>query len=353
MSDLEKIPMFVGSYSKPDQAGLYSYEFSTQNGEISFKEEVSGLENPSYLCLSAAGDRLFAVNEFKDGNRGKVTAYELTIDKQTRYLSEVDYEGAGSCYISIDSGSKHLFIANYIGGSLVVLALNDEVNSMKPVQTINFSGSGPNAERQEKSHIHSAILSTDEKYLYATDLGADRLYIFNYAPESDEPIRPADPLFVSLPPGCGPRHMVCHPSGRWLYLLCELSGDLFVVEQGEFKDWIQVCNVTPKGATGKVEAADLQIDSRGKRLYATNRGDFNQIIIFKIDEQNGKLGGVQFLFSQGNGPRSIALDPTEQYLVVANEKGNSIAMFDISTDDGAIRYMGRRVEVHAPACIKF
>lgn len=352
MDRSKALPLYIGSYSQPGQHGLHLCLFNCETGQIEFEKNRKGILNPSYLCVPRDSNRLFAVSEYKSGTKGKVTVYENDEEKPLEKLAEVDYEGAGSCYITIDQHHRHLFIANYISGSLTVLDLTNGITSIKVTQTISFEGSGPNQDRQEQSHIHTAVFSKDEKVLYCTDLGSDRLYAFNYDPEKDQPLSPAEPAYISLPPGCGPRHIACHPNGLWFYVLCELNGDLFLFKQGKLNQWIQRTSVVEGGNDGLVEAADIQIDEHGEFLYATNRGDSDQIVVFKIDEQNGTLSCIQHIHSQGKGPRCLALAPTGRCLLVANEKGNAVSIFNIDKN-GTLRCSAQLIIIKAPACLKF
>lgn len=346
------VGLLIGSYASPDQPRLFMYSFDSCSGEPKFKAAVDGLTNPSFLCLNQDANRAFVVSEYKTGDYGRVTLYSVEETNPLILQNVVSYEGAGSCYITIDRADQHLFVANYATGSLVVLALMAGGHGAVPKQTIQFEGSGPVKDRQEQSHIHAAILSTNQSMLYCTDLGADRLYAFNYDPKADMPLQPADPAYVSLPAGCGPRHLILSPNGRWLYLLCELSGEIFVFEQGQLQNWKQCVSVVSTGFNGKIEAADLQMNAQGTCLYATNRGDANQVVVFAVDD-DGKLDRIQQVSSQGESPRSISLDPTGHFLLVANEKGNCVTVFVVSPLDGKLIYTGQRVELNSPTCVKF
>ena len=43
--------LFVGTYAKASDAGIYLYRFNTEDGSATLVQAVSGIENPSYLAL--------------------------------------------------------------------------------------------------------------------------------------------------------------------------------------------------------------------------------------------------------------------------------------------------------------
>lgn len=339
----------VGSYSPETEPGIYLYKFDPDTEEFNLLKVIAGVENPSYLTVSAKGDTLFAIRENKEGNDGQLSSYSIA-DEDIAFKQSKAYKGAGSCFVTTDRNTQYAFIANYGSGTLAVIKIADDAS---PKQLIEFSGNGPNTDRQDQSHIHAAVLSPDERFLYCTDLGADRLYRFKFNAGEEQPLVPDEPHYVNLPAGSGPRHMAFNHNGRWLYMLSELSGEIFRFDaKTTLTNWLQQISVVAATYKGEIAAADITVHPTGKFLYASNRGEANEIVAFRIDQRNGNLVFFQRISAEGSSPRSLAISADGKTLLAANEQSDNITIFRISPD-GRLKYTGRELKVAKPACVKF
>jgi 6-phosphogluconolactonase len=344
--------LVIGSYSAAYRSGIHLFGFDEESKLFSPVKAVSGVENPSYLTVTPDGKNVYAVSEYKSGKFGKLSVFELEAGSWELTLTDhVNYVGAGSCFVSTDELARHAFVSNYGTGTLVVLRLIGK-DDFTVCQTLQFSGSGPNPNRQEKPHIHSAMLSPGERFLYCADLGADRLYCYEYEPVAQEPLLPAAVPYVHLPAGSGPRHLAFSPDGRWLYLITELSGQIFAFQiYGNRSRWFQQISVPAPDYRGKVEAADLQAHPSGKYLYASHRGDANEIVVYDINPENGHLSLIQRVSAEGISPRSLLVWPGGTMLLSANEQSNNVTIFHIGKD-GKLSYSGNELRLNKPTCLK-
>jgi 6-phosphogluconolactonase len=57
--------------------------------------------------------------------------------------------------------------------------------------------------------------------------------------------------------------------------------------------------------------------------------------------------------TQGETPRSFGIDPTGRFLLALNQSTNSIALFRINQDTGALEYTGTTVPCPAPVAAAF
>jgi 6-phosphogluconolactonase len=218
---------------------------------------------------------------------------------------------------------------------------------------IQHSGSGTVKDRQEKAHVHSVVLSPDQHYLYAADLGTDQETIYRFDPFKPLPLSAAADSFVKVSPGSGPRHLVFHPKKPYAYLIEELSGtvDVFRYNHGMLKP-IQRISTHPSDFTGQKGSADIHITADGRFLYASNRGDANSIAIFSIDTATGKLKNRGFQSVMGKTPRNFIIDPTGHYLLVANQQSDNIVLFKIDRQTGLLKPTGDQIQVPNPVCLK-
>lgn len=338
----------VGTYTAPAKPGLYVYRLDPYTLEMTQMNATAGIENPSYLSVSPDGRRLLVVSE-STADSGKLITFGNNGPCLT-LIDKVNFKGAGSCFVSTDEKCRHAFIPNYDGGTLVVVQLRNYEPALV-LQYIQFHGTGPNKKRQEKSHTHAAMLSPDQKFLYCTDLGADRLYKYRYDPAGKLPLQPCDPPYIELPAGSGPRHFVFGNKGRCLYLLSELSGEIFTVSTEEEEGIIAQNRIVSDVYSGEIEAADIQIHPNGRFLYASSRGQANEIVAFTI-RHDDNIEFLQRLSSEGTSPRNLLISPDGDILLAANEKSGNLTVFHIAAD-GTLTYTGAEEKINAPACMKW
>jgi 6-phosphogluconolactonase len=342
--------MLVGTYTKGKSDGINVYKFNATNGTVQAVDSVK-TSNPSYLAVSPNGKFVYAVNE-NDG--GKITAFAF--DRQTGQLKELNQqpsEGSNPCYIVVDKTGKWVIVGNYSSGTLAVLPIKNDGTLGEPDTTIRHTGHGVNKDRQESPHVHSTVLSPDDHYLFVADLGIDKEMIYGFNPKTGNITTSKEP-FVKLKDGSGPRHFIFHPNGKWAYLIQEMGGTItaFNYANGQLKT-IETVSSLPKDFKGSFTAADIHISPDGHFLYASNRDQSNTIVAFRIDQKTGKLTQVGSVSAMGKTPRNFNIDPSGNYLLVANQNSDNIVIYKINKKTGQLTYTGKQVYVGNPVCIKF
>ena len=86
-------------------------------------------------------------------------------------------------------------------------------------------------------------------------------------------------------------------------------------------------------------------------LYGSNRGE-NTIVTFRI-EPDGTLSLAGHTSCGGNWPRNFTLDPEGNFLLVGNQKSDSIAVFKLDKTTGLPIEPAAKYKVAGPACLKF
>jgi 6-phosphogluconolactonase len=87
-------------------------------------------------------------------------------------------------------------------------------------------------------------------------------------------------------------------------------------------------------------------------VYFANRGN-NSIYSFHADYDTGKLTPLGTFDCGGKTPRNFVLDPTERWMLVANQDSNLISVFRRNPQTGLISETGKSAAVAAPMCIAF
>jgi 6-phosphogluconolactonase len=222
-----RFDVLVGTYTSDKSKGIYSFRFDADTGDLQPLAAPAETVNPSYLVVSPDEKFVYAVNELHGcGNeQGAVSAFRFdAASGALTFINKVPSVGEDPCYVSLSPDGQNLFVANYSSGSLSALAVQADGSLAGPVETLSHVGHGPNPERQKAAHVHMVSPSPDNQFLFATDLGEDRVYAYRCEPGSQAfPLRPAEPPFTVVSPGAGPRHLAFSQDGRFAYLIEEMG----------------------------------------------------------------------------------------------------------------------------------
>jgi len=331
--------LLVGTYTSGKSEGIYVYRFDTKTGAAT-QVSVAKTVNPSFLVVSCDRRFVYAVNELPGDNgpaaqRGGISAFGFDAARgQLRFLNKVSSDGNDPCYLSLSPDQKFLLTANYSvapdpGGSFAVFPLQPDGQVGASVQTVHHEGGGPVKGRQDDSHVHSTVFSPDGRFMFAQDLGADKLYAYSYTPQgSPGPFAPADWSYAQQKAGTGPRHLVFGADGKHAYLTSELAGTVstFDYHNGRLT-LVQTLSLSQPGFKGAVGAAAIHLSPDGRFVYASNRGDANEIVIFAVDPANGHLKPIGHQSSLGKSPREFAIDPSGNWLIVGNQLSDTVYVF--------------------------
>ena len=346
--------MLVGTYTSGKSTGIYVYEF---NGDDKTAKLVDSIKtsNPSFLAVSPDQKYVYAVNEddAKTGG-GRVTAFSF--NKENGDITEINQQptlGDHPCYVTVDKTGKWVIAGNYTGGSVSVLQVNADGSLANRANVVQHQGHGTDTSRQRSPHVHATVLSPDNKFLYVPDLGIDKVMIYSFN-EVTGVIAPTKDTAAWVQDGSGPRHFTFHPSGKYAYLIQELSATVTAFKYTDGKlEAQQIISSLPKEYSGPKTSADIHVSPDGKFLYASNRDSSNTIAIFKIDEPNGKLTSVGYQPTLGSAPRNFNFDPSGNYLLVANQKNDEIVVFKVDHETGLLADTGQRISVPRPVCIQW
>ena len=327
----DPMTLFLGTYSLAPNGGICAARFDPDSGQLSDARVVAAIENPSWIALSPDARTLYALSESASGG---VSAYSVEADGTLAGLNSQAL-GGGLAHLSVDATGKWLAASAYGAGQVALFPLepNGAIGPQK--RLIQLQGSGPNANRQDKSHAHQALFTPDNRGLVIADLGADKLWRFDFGAATGT-LTPGTPAFVAVKAGAGPRHLAI-AAGR-AYVISELDNTLSV-----FADFagaprlIQTVSTLPAGWTRTSYAGEVAVSGDGRFLYASNRGGNgapSSIAAFALakDGQLAPLGWAQ----TGAMPRDFALDPTGRWLLAANQDERAVTVYAVDAKTGAL-----------------
>lgn len=275
------------------------------------QSSVVELTSPSYVIKHPDYQWLYAVHE---SSPGKVSALRYDAKGGMHLVNTVDSGGDGGCHLCLDSTKKFLLVAHYSSGSIASFRIEDNGALSERIALLQFSGSGPDPQRQESAHAHQ-VVAVGSSILVA-DLGTDSIHIVRIDDEGD--LTPATDS-ITLPPGSGPRHLVL--SGRHLVVACELNATL----------WVSALDAEV-GAEGKtVPTSSRQTDERiypsaiaqyGDQIVVANRGS-DTLSFFTLDAYGTPHPLVE-IDCGGSWPRDLTVD--DDQIWVANQQSDNVTV---------------------------
>ncbi len=347
--------LFIGTYTGGGSKGIYVYKFNTQTGKATWvsNTDSSTASNPSFVAVTPNGKYLYAVYEDGAQKNGHVAAYSFNrTTGKLKFINKQPSGGDHPCYIATAANNKWVAVANYTGGSTAVFGVNGD-GSLKPdPQVVQHEGSSLVKGRQDKPHVHSTVFSPKGDYLFASDLGLDKIMIYKFNANAAEPLQ-SNPAFAVSAAGSGPRHFTFHPNNKFAYNIEELTGTVAAYQYNNGKlNFLQRIITHPEGYNGAIGSADIHASPDGKFLYASNRGDENTITIFSVNSATGKLKLAGYQSTMGKTPRNFMIDPTGNFLLAANQNTDNIVIFKRNKTTGMLTPTGTEIKVSKPVCLK-
>jgi 6-phosphogluconolactonase len=356
--------VYVGSYTDApsNSKGIYAWRFEPSSGKVASLGLVAETVNPAYVCATPNGHFLYAVNwQTPEAAKGDtVSAY--TIDRKTGALTLLNRTSAGGGLpnqVIVDPKGRFAAVTNYgfhgndsghNNSSFSALPIQADGRLGAPFYVDHHTGPALSPRQTSGAHTHGVVFTRDERIAFVTELGLDRVYI--YQVDAAKPaVTPADPPFVSVSAGSGPRRLALSPDEKFLYVNHETDSkvSVFAVDRGTLKE-IQQISTLPADFSGRNTTAEIQMDKAGRFLYVSNRGD-NSIAVYAVDPGKGTLTIREFVPALGQSPRNITIDPSGRYLFASNQFSNNVVIFSVGAQNGRLTPTGQQLHMDQPASV--
>ena len=371
--------------------GIYHARLNAETGILSQPVSAGGVNGGGFLAMHPNGKTLYAASW--EGDQQGVAAFSIAAQDQEKMLDKLRQEkdrlleklgkrhprvreinrrikdlgqsktlkklnfvssGDGGCAcVGLDDSGKVLMSAQYGGGSATTYLINEDGSIKERVSLIEHgAGSGVNPKRQKDSHPHWVGTSPDNRFMLVPDLGKDATVVYELDAKTAKIKKHSE---AKSPPGAGPRHMKFHTSGKFAYVLNEMSLDISVFKfnaaDAAFES-IQLIKTLPENLKDKHlnSAAEIRVHPSGKFVYSSNRGH-DSIAAFSVDQATGQLTFMEHAHVRGAWPRNFNIDPTGKWLLVAGRHSNTLTVFEIDSSTGQLTYHRQCVNVPAPICV--
>ena len=315
--------------------------------------------NHSLTWLTVANNTVYAGSRLPQAvseTDGAVSSFRIRDDLLLEFLNRVPARGKTTIYVSVNRSANTMFAANFrqdtypSRGSVVAFEIDSNGQIGRMLNRFEHPGrGGSDSDRQLASHPHSIVIGPMGEFAAVADLGVDKVFVYRILSEGKGLELESE---IAGRAGQQPRHLAWHPQGNFIYCMNEAAPTVSVARfdrksaTGEFIQHIG--RIQSKGGGG----ADIQIDSQGRFVYGTNRGE-DTIVAFRVKSKTGELELVAHTTTGGASTRSIAISPDDQWLLAANQNNHQVKVFAVDQKTGALRTTANSIEVESPACVLF
>ena len=346
--------IYAGTSSARGSKGIYVLEFDRTLGKLKELQTVTEGNGPGFLALSPGKDFLYSIygkGTATDGN-GAVMAFK--IDPFTgllKKLNEQSVQAKGPAHISIDPKGRFAYTANYGDASVTVFPINSDGTLAKASDVVKHTGSSINPQRQKEPHPHSSIPSSDGKFLYVSDLGTDKIMIYEVL--NGGKLKPAAVPFVQVAAGSGPRHFKIHENGNFAYSVDELSNTIVAFKVNKKTGALTILeslSMLPEGYKEVTYASDVHFSPDGKFIYASNRGH-ESLVIYQVNAKSGKLSMIGHEPTGGKHPRNFMIDRKGEFVLVGNMNTDNVVIFNRDAKTGLLKPNGQQYTIPGITCL--
>ncbi|HWM69042.1 MAG TPA: lactonase family protein [Steroidobacteraceae bacterium] len=341
--------LYAGSYTAGTSKGIYAWRFDDRTGGLAALGLMAQAPQPAHIWIAPNRKFLYAVNWEMNGG---VSAFRIDPrNAHLTFLNRVSSHGARPNQVVLDPSGRIAVTVNYATGTLAAYKLLSDGRLSEAFYVDQHSGTPLSAD-QPGPKVHGIEFSKDSRFMYVTDLGLDRVYV--YRVDSRKPsIVPADPAFAMTHAGAGPRRLQLSRDDRFLYVNHETDSEVsvFAIREATLTE-IQTIATLPPGSAVSNTTAEIMIDRAGRHLYVSNRGH-DSIGVFAIERSTGRLTLQASVPAGGQTPRNIRLDPTGHYLLSANENGGTITVFRVDGASGMLNPTGVAARIDTPGGLFF
>ena len=394
---------YVGNWSfqpKPQKGkGISIFHYFPESGDLKLIETVRPDVAAGQLCLDAARQILYAVDERGErrgeiGGGGYVMAFHIDADTgELTLINEKESLSPEPSYLCLDKSGKYLVACHcsdpfhvtkivkrpdgsygnevlFDDTALVMFRINDDGSLGDLCDAVVTQGTGGKSPRSQvnidpvSGHIqlvevisrqHSVVASPSGEMLAVCDKGMDRIYTYRIDRDNGKLLH-LD-TWVAEEIACFPRYCAFHPVLPVYYANNENYAGLNAFHYDDKTGKLNLLKnlfllpEDPGKVDGKpVGAQDIVLHPSGKTLYCTLCG-LDLIVVCDLD-QNGLPTVKQVVKSNGKMPRGIRLSPDQRFLLSGNMISGDITTFSVN-EDGTLTSTEKIFEAISPSAIQF
>jgi 6-phosphogluconolactonase len=333
--------VYVSGYGEAPYP-LTVFDFDPSSGSLVARAgSVDAGANPTYLALHPERSFLYAANE-RDDSAGGITAFAIAADGGLTPLNHVTGSDGGFAYLAVDPTGNFVLGASFNGGSVSAFPIAEDGSVGEQVSNVDFGNT---------AWSHCIGFDPSGSHVLVPNRGNHDVGLLNLS--ADGQLTPNDPASVAVEQGSGPRHIAVRSDGRFAFIVNEDSSSVTPFELSE--DGIlspgQSVSALPADFAGQNSGAHIELSPDGRYVYASNRGH-DSIAVFEAALDTGELTALGHT-QTGRTPRDFDVDPTGEWLIVANQGEATLSVFRLG-DDGSVTAVGTPVTAPPePSAVQF
>ncbi|MBC8113574.1 MAG: lactonase family protein, partial [Candidatus Saccharimonas sp.] len=220
--------VFISSFAAGDKGAIQAYQLEPTTGVLKPIHRTGEVENPFFIAVSKDQRFLYSIHAKTFGGKEpeQVAAYALEgRTGRMTLLNRQSTRGTASCYLDVDATGKAVLVANYTTGNVASLPVKEDGSLGEAASFFQHAGSSVDLPRQKGPNAHCIVVSPDNRFAFAADLGIDQILSYRLDVATAK-LSPNQPPFAKTPPGAGPRHLTFHPNGKHMYVINELKSSV-------------------------------------------------------------------------------------------------------------------------------
>ncbi|WP_367680423.1 6-phosphogluconolactonase [Candidatus Fukatsuia anoeciicola] len=268
-----------------------------------------------------------------------ILTYHIADDGRLKKVANTPLPGRPT-YISTDLQGRFLFTASYSANCISVNKIDNQGVARKLIQRLD-----------NITTPHSVNVDPGNQIILVPCLEEDCIRLFKL--NTNGKLTPhKQQKEVKTAKGAGPRHMVFHPYYQVVYCINERNStvDVYqITDNGQQYRRIQTLNVLLNDFTGTCWAADIHITPDGFYLYVSDRMA-NILAIFSVKQDGVIVSFIGYELTEAQ-PRSFNIDYSGNFLIVAGQQSNYIAVYNINKYTGKLILLARYPVGKAPVWV--
>jgi 6-phosphogluconolactonase len=343
----KKFIAYVGTYTHANSVGIHVYSVDPEKGKLT-EHSVMPINNPSYLKVSWDGKFLYSIAD--EG----VAAFRILEDGNLEKLNQEWIGGMRGCYVETDMQRRYLFVGGYHDGRVTMMKLNEDGSIGGIADGIFHQGLGiSSVEKRLEPKVTCVDLTPEEKFLCAVDYGLDQTKIYAVDYEKGK-LELTDVL--RFPAGSAPRILRFSQDGKFAYVMCEGSNELYVYRYslvaGEpVFEKIQVVSVMKDEKYNMAASSMITFSSEEDYIYVSIDA-YNSVACLSRDAETGMLTWEFDTPISGDYPKTLKVLPGDKYFVVLNHDSNEIRTFSIDHEKKCSLMINAPIKIDQPNCIQ-
>ncbi|WP_196593118.1 lactonase family protein [Pectinatus sottacetonis] len=306
---------YIGTYDSANSHGVYKFKFDDATGKLS--SPALFYKTRGGKCITLAGKFIIATKEIS----GKAGIVLLNHNGNT--LSENFTENSTPCFTGFYDNM--VYTANYHDGVVLIYKIiNENLHLVKRLEMGHEAG------------CHQVAFC--DNFIFVPCLNLDCVNIYDIT--NDFKLYKS----ITLPKGTGPRHCVFSKNNTHMYLVSELSNQLFHYTLTIENNWLltDIVSFLPETAIKNSASAAIRLSKDELYIYISTRGS-NLLTVFSIEKNTPIV--IQQKSCGGDHPRDFMLSPDGCYLLVVNRLSNDLLSMQINKNTGFIENIIDKVPI--------